>query len=111
MLAPMLAFGIPLALAAATVLYFKHVLEGPSAPIVVVDRRTMRRARHRIAAAIADDELVRAHAGLVGLLTWLDDEIHFVSTRRRVEYAAVREHAELQQEHVMRQLGLLDPTI
>ena len=108
MIAPLLAFGIPGLLGAVFFAYCKATLDGPKAPIVVVDRRTMSLAHRRIAAALETGDLSRAYAGLTSLLGWLRYEIKTGPARRRLEYAQAIDQAELHREQLAETLGL-DP--
>ncbi len=73
-------------------------IDGPNAPIVVVDRRTYRLAETRIDAAIAAGDWRRARAGLIALSLWLRGEIATGPKRHRVRYARALEAAELRVE-------------
>ncbi|MEV4212544.1 hypothetical protein [Micromonospora sp. NPDC049662] len=73
-------------------------IDGPNAPIVVVDRRTYRLAQKRITAALDQDDLVRAHFGMTALRLWLKHEIRTGPKRRRREYAHALEQWELRAE-------------
>lgn len=73
-------------------------VDGPNAPIVVVDRRTYRIALVRINRAAAVGNLNRAYAGHLSLCMWLRGEIGSGPKRRRVEYAHALDMAELRAE-------------
>ena len=77
----------------------RHI-DGPTAAIVVVDRRTYRLAERRIAQAAADGNPVRAHAGIATACQWLRHEIHTGPKRHRVRYAAELERLELRDEQL-----------
>ncbi len=83
---PLLILG-PIALAAAVFFFWcKRTMDGPDAPIVVVDRRTMHSAIRRVERALNADDLTRAYAGLTALTTWLGHEIVTGPRRYRAEY-------------------------
>jgi hypothetical protein len=68
--------------------------------IVVVDRLTYRIALERVDQAEADDNPVRALAGLTAARLWLRDQVRFGRKRRRARYAADLEQVELRLERL-----------
>jgi hypothetical protein len=88
MLGPALALGIPFLFAIAFFAWTKLSLEGPAAPIVVVDRRTRRLAHKRISEAITAADYARAYAGVTALRLWLTNEVNTGPARHRDEYTA-----------------------
>lgn len=105
-LPPLLALGIPAALGVAAFLHYRRTMDGPDAPIVVVDRRTMRLAQRRIPEAIEAKRWARANAGLISLIAWLRRERRTGPRRHRVAYAYALEQAELRKAELHRSLGL-----
>lgn len=108
MLGPILALGIPLLIAAAAFIYHRVTLDGPRAPIVVVDRRTMRLATRRIEAAVNDGHIQRADAGLVSLINWLDGEIRHGARRHRQRYADSKKFAEDYRAELRAEMGMTE---
>lgn len=74
--------------------------------IVVVDRRTYKKARRLVAGLLANGDVVRAKSGITAMEVWLRYERHFGSRRRRVWLASELEKVELMQEEVNMTLGL-----
>lgn len=72
-----------------------RILDGPGRPIVVVDRRTLRLAGRRVAAAEDRGDLIRAHAGATAARLWLRQEVRTGPKRHRVRYARTLEWWEL----------------
>lgn len=70
-------------------------VDGPNAPIVVVDRRTYRLAERRIDAAMKTGDWPRVHVGMIAARLWLRHEIATGPARRRIEYAHELEMWEL----------------
>lgn len=89
-----------------TFLYLKHTLDGPSALIVVVDRRTMLLAKTRIDKAVDDGDVARAYTGLTSMIIWLRYEVQVGPRRRRLEYARELEQAELLKDQLAPAIGL-----
>lgn len=106
MLGPVLALGIPALLGIIGFIYCKIVMEGPKAPIVVVDRRTLRLAQRRIKQAIDRGDVVRAYAGLTAQICWLSAQLGSGPQRRRLGYARLIEQAELAKEQLADRVGL-----
>lgn len=100
LLPPLLAIGLPLLLAVIGFVYFKHTMDGPGAPIVVVDPRTMRLAKERIAEAMRRGKVLRANAGLTALIAWLRYEVRTGPSRTRDGYVAELALAERQKDHL-----------
>jgi hypothetical protein len=105
------ALGIPALLGLIAFLYFKVTMEGPNATIVVVDRRTMRLAQRRIAEARASGRLMRASHGLTALIVWLDGQIKTGPQKYRVQYASLKEQAELDRAQISESTGWPTPII
>jgi hypothetical protein len=75
-------------------------------PIVVVDRRTYRSARRKIAAFMDRGDYTRAKFGVTATMLWLRNEVRTGPKRHRVRYAADLEQLEILQGQVNRFLGL-----
>ena len=75
-------------------------------PIVVVDRRTYRSARRKIAVLIDQGDYTRAKFGITATMLWLRREIRTGPRRRRVQYAADLEQLEVLEDEVNEVLGL-----
>ncbi len=102
----LIVIGVALVVFLLFFFWCRHVLEGPTAPIVVVDRRTMRLANKRIAQAINAGDAQRAYYGLTALILWLSAEIRVGPRRYRLEYAAALETAELRKRQLAAAAGL-----
>lgn len=75
-------------------------------PIVVVDRRTYRSARRKIAALMDQGDYTLAKFGVTATMLWLRREIRTGPRRRRIQYAADLEHLEVLEDEVNEVLGL-----
>lgn len=75
-------------------------------PIVVVDRRTYRAARQKIAALMDRGDYSRAKSGVTATRLWLRREICTGPRRRRIRYAADLEQLEILEAEVNSLLGL-----
>lgn len=102
----LLALGIPTALGVIAFVYFKRTLDAPDAPIVVVDRRTMRLAQHRIDEALDAGQRARANAGMTALIKWLRYEIRTGPARHRIAYASLLEKTEARKAKLLADAGM-----
>jgi hypothetical protein len=98
MLGPTLALGIPGALAVAGFLYLRRMER--TGPVSVVDRRTLRLAERRIAAAEAAGDTRGAAYAMHGIEQYLRGEIHSGPARKRVRRAAELEQWQLRRQQL-----------
>ena len=78
-------------------------------PIVIVDRRTYRRSRQKIATLMDQGEYTRAKSGLTAAMLWLRYELRTGPKRHRIRYAADLEQLEALEADVNALLGLTGP--
>lgn len=90
MLAPVLAIGALALLGLIAFTWQKLTTGAPHTAIVVVDRRTMRRALRRVNRATTAGDVQRAAAGLTELSVWLRAEIDSGPRRYRCEYTILQ---------------------
>jgi hypothetical protein len=76
-------------------------------PIVVVDRRTYRIARRKIAALMDRGDYTRAKFGVTAAKLWLRYEVRTGPKRRRVRYAAELEQLEIIEAEVNALVGIM----
>lgn len=93
MLAPILAIGLPLAIAAAAFVYFRRA-ERRGLP-VVVDERTLRLTATRADVAAAAGDAAAAYGAMTAIVVWLRGEVQTGPARRRVRRASQLERWEL----------------
>jgi hypothetical protein len=105
MLLPLIILSSIAAAAIVFLVWCKRTMDGPTASIVVVDRRTMNSAIRRISQASDNHQWARAHAGLTALALWLNDEIQTGPRRHRREYEKLKAQTETALESVRDLLG------
>ena len=76
-------------------------------PVVVVDRRTYRKAQLTLKARIDADLPVRAKSCIAAMCTWLRYEIGTGPRRHRIGYAADLEQLELIAAELDQEMGLV----
>ena len=76
-------------------------------PVVVVDRRTYRKAQQTLKARIDAELPVQARSCITAMSVWLRYEIRTGPRRHRVGYAADLEQLELIAAEVAEEMGLV----